>query len=113
MDVEHQAMAVFRDRGEREGLRLHLGLEVEHHAHDAGTVARHAQTFDVRIVAGDFPVQLGERRRHFSLEIEHQPLGILDGEDLVLHLRLGFEREARVVARGPDAAGNNLGLSRS
>ena len=47
-----------------------------------------------------------------DLEIEHHALGILDGEDRVLQLFLRFECEARVVARRPDAAGEDLGLGR-
>jgi hypothetical protein len=108
VDVEHEAMPVLGDRREREGLRLHLGLQVEHDAHDAGPVARHAQALDVGVVGRDLAVELGQRRRHVGLEIEHKALGILHREDLVLDLALRFDREARVIARRPDAARNDL-----
>ena len=85
MDVEHQAVAIIGDRRQGEDLRLHLGLEVEHQANDARPVARHAQALDVWVVGRDLGVQLGERRRQVvGLEVEHQPLGILDAEDGVL-----------------------------
>ena len=85
VDVEHQAVAVIGDRRQGEDLRLHFGLEVEHQANDAGPVARHAQALDVRVVRRDLGMQLGERRRQVvGLQVEHQPLGILDAEDGVL-----------------------------
>ena len=111
MDVEHQAMAVFGDRREREGLRLYLGFEIQHQAHHARAVARDAQALDVGILGDHLAIELAERRGHLGLEIEHQPLGLLDREHLVLELGLGLEREARVIARRPDAARDDLCFS--
>ena len=113
VDVEHQAIAVLGDGREREGLRLHLGLEVEHHAHDARPVARHAQAFDVGVVGRHLAVELGERGGHVRLEVEHQALRILDREHLVLQLRFRFNGEPRVIARRPDPAGDYLRFNRA
>src|SRR2546425_8183743 len=93
-------------------LRLHLGLEIEHQAHDARAVVRDAQALDIRIVRRDFGVQLEERGRQLGeLEVEHQALGVLDAEQRELDLIPGFEGQARVVARRPDAAGEDLCFS--
>ena len=103
-------MAVFRHRREGEELRLHFGFQVEHQANDARTIARHAQALDVGVFGHHFAVELGERRRQFGLEVENQPLRVLDGKDLDLQFRFCFEREPRVVARRPDAARDDLRL---
>ena len=113
MDVEHQAVAVIGDRRQGEDLRLHFGLEVEHQANDAGPVARHAQALDVRVVRRDLGMKLSERRRQVvGLQVEHQPLGILDAEDGVLDRLARFEREAGVIARRPDARRQDLRFAR-
>jgi hypothetical protein len=114
IDVEHQAMAVFADRLQGEYLRPHLGLELEHHAHDAGPVAADPQLLHVRIVGGDLAFQLRERARELArLQVEHEALGILDREELVLDLRRRFERQAGVVLGGPDAARDYLRVRRN
>ena len=56
--------------------------------------------------------ELGECRRHFGLQIEHQALRALYRKHLELDLGLRFEREPRVVARGPDATRDDLRLRR-
>src|SRR3954468_4517273 len=104
-------MAVLGNRRQVEELRLDVGLEIEHHANHPRAVACDPQTLDVGILRRDLALQLGERRGQLvGLELEHQPLGILDAEDAVLDGGLRFEREPRVIARGPDAARYDLRL---
>ena len=99
------------DRLEREHLRLHFGLQVEHDADHARAVTRHAQLLDVRIVRGELAFELGERRREVvRLEVEDKARRILDREKLVFDLRRRLEGEARVIVRGPDPAGDDLRL---
>ena len=87
IEVKHEAVAVLGDRLERKHLRLHLGLEIEHQAHDARAVVRDAQALDIGIVRRDFGVQLEERGRQLGeLEVEHQALRILDAEQRELDL---------------------------
>src|SRR6185436_299690 len=86
-------------------------LEVEHHAHDAGAVARHAQRLDVGVFDGDLALQVGEGAGELvGLELEHQPVGILDGEERVLERFFRLERETGVFRRRPDARGDDVGL---
>src|SRR5256886_16272140 len=72
-------------------------------------VASDAQALDIGVVGGDLGVQLEKGRRQLGeLEVQHQALGVLDAEQRELDLAPGFEGQARVVARRPDAAGEDL-----
>ena len=114
VQVEHQAMAVVRDRLQGEHLRLHLRLEVEHHARHAGAVARHTQRGDVRVARGHLVLQLRERGACVrAFQVEHQALGTLECEQAVVELGARFESDARVVARRPDARGDDFRLRRA
>jgi hypothetical protein len=89
IDVQHQAVAVFGNRLQGEHLRLDLGLEIQHQAHHAGTVASDAQLVDVGIAGGDLVVQFGQRRAELdAFQVEHQALRVLHREQL--ELDLGF-----------------------
>src|SRR5258706_4178302 len=104
-------MAVFAYRLEREQLRLHFGLEVDHQAHHARPVAADAQLVDIGIADRDLAVQLGQCRANVhAFEVEHQALGILHRKQLELNLGLRLQRDAGVVLGRPDPGGNDLRL---
>jgi hypothetical protein len=48
-----------------------------------------------------------------GLEVEHQPLRVLHAEHAVWDRRARFQGETRVIARGPDARGEDLGFGRA
>jgi hypothetical protein len=51
--VEDDAMTVAAERLQREQLRIHVGLEIEHDAHYPGLEASNADRLDVRVVGLD------------------------------------------------------------
>src|SRR5206468_341311 len=87
----------------------HVALEIEHHANHARPVARDPQALDIGVLLGNLALQLGKGRRDVvGLEVEHQALRILEAEQAVLDGRFRLQRKARVVARRPDAAREDL-----
>jgi hypothetical protein len=108
VEVEHQAMLVLARRRQREDEGPHLGLQVEHDAHDARPVHGHAHRLDVGI---GFAHLRGQRLQLVielePLEVDHQALGILHEEELVLHRARRLERDAGVLLGGPHARGDD------
>ena len=62
IEIEHQPVAVVADRREREDLRLHLALQIEHEPHHVGLEAPDAHAFHVRIGRADLVREPGQRR---------------------------------------------------
>ncbi len=109
IEIEDQPVAVVADRREREELRLHLALQIEHEAHDIGLEAADAHAFDVRIVRADLVREPGQGRGDIdALQVEHQAFGILQREQRVLDGDRGLQRDAGVVGSRPHARGGDL-----
>ena len=101
-------MTVAAERIQREQLRIHLGLEIEHDAQYTGLEASDADRLDVRIVGLDVLRELRELRGQLDIvEVEHQPRGILHHEHLVRDRSAGLEDQPRVLLRRPQARRGN------
>ena len=114
LDVLHispdaEPMAVFADRGDGKDLRIDLALEVEDQPYRAGSVAGNPHRLDIRVVRGDAVGKLAQCRIDFdAFEIQYQPFGIFNAEQVVSDRRTAFERDARVIGRRPDARRGDL-----
>jgi hypothetical protein len=74
-----------------------------------GRFDRHAHRGDVGVARLDLFLERGERAVGFlALQVEHQPLGVLQREQAVVERCARLEGHARVVARRPDAGGEDL-----
>ena len=106
IEVEHEAVAVGPDGREREDLGLHLDLRSNTRRTVPGLKrpTRTAFTYgsDSTILSAS-AASAGAQLDVF--EVEHQALGILEREDVVLDRGRRFERDARVVDGGPHARG--------
>ncbi len=113
VQVEHQPVAVTRDRQQREHLRVDALLQVEHQPHHARPVLAHAHLADVRIVRRDLGDQFAQRR------VQVQPVDI-DHEAVRLHHQMVRRRQrrirlnghARVILRGPHPHRHDVGATR-
>jgi hypothetical protein len=106
-------MAVFAHRLEREDLRLDLALQLDHHAHHARLVAPGADQLDIGIGLDDLGRQALQHLVELdAFEVEHQPVRILDQHLRVADRLVVLQRHARVVARRPDAHGEDAGSRR-
>jgi hypothetical protein len=106
--VHHQTVAVVADRFEMEHLRLCFALEIEHDAQHAGFETAHPHRLDVGIVARDLrpeTVELGTCSH--VLQVQHEPVGVLDRGQAEPDRRRRLESDARVLGGGPHARGRD------
>ena len=96
-------MPVFANRLDFEHLRHDLGLELHHQAHDARLVTPGTQQLDIWVVVRHLARQAVEDAVEFdTLDIDHQPVGILDGEMGEFEGSVMLEGNPRVVGGRPD-----------
>jgi hypothetical protein len=104
IEVDDEAMTELRDRLQREHLRPHLDLEIEHDAQESTRGTADTYRRDVRIARLHARRQLVELARALdACEIEHQPVGVAQQDHLMLDRRGGLEDDARVLFGGPQS----------
>jgi hypothetical protein len=87
----------------------HLHLQVEHHARHARAVRADAHHRDIGIGLGDLRLQLGDQAGAvLGIQVEHQALGVFQREQAVIERLARLEGDPRVIARRPDARGDDL-----
>ena len=102
IQVQHQAVLIVGNGLEREHLRRHRLLQVEHHPHHVGPVLRHAQALDIGVVGPDLGHQIIEGRIDGqALDVHHQAVGIFQRELFRLELAVQLQRDAGVFVGRP------------
>ena len=106
MQVEHQAMTVIANRGERKHLGVDRGFEFDHDAHHAGAVLPGADQANVGVGLHDLGGQgLQHAVQLHALEVDHQAIRILHQHVAVAQLGRSFEGDAGVFRRRPNTYG--------
>ncbi|MCY1528071.1 hypothetical protein D9M68_631630 [compost metagenome] len=102
VQIQHQAVLVVGHGFEREYLRRHRLLQVEHQAHDVRAILRHAQALDIGVVRPDLGnqvVQGGADGQPF--DIHHQAVGVFQSELFGLEFAVELKRNPGVFVGRP------------
>lgn len=104
VEVQHQPVLVGSNRGQRKDLGPGFLLEVDHQAHHAGRKLADADAGDIGVVGADLGHQFLERRVQIqAFDIDGQARRAGHEDRLGRQRNIGFQRDTRVVGRGPDA----------
>ncbi len=102
VEIDRQPIPVLGHRREREHLWPHVRLEIENDAQEPLRRTPDANRGNVRVRGLHMRSQLLERTRRFDArEIEHEPIGMAQHDELMLDRCRGFEDDARVLFGGP------------
>jgi hypothetical protein len=108
IEIDDEAMTELGDRLQREHLRPHFTLEIEHDAQESTRGVADAYRSDVRIARLDARRQLVDLTRALDArEVEHEPVGVAQHDHLMLDRRRRLEDDARVLFRRPQARGRD------
>ena len=109
IQINHQAMFVFRYRRQQKHLRFDLGFQIQHHPHRGRVELAGTGGFDIGIVVAHFTVQRFQRAVQLhAVDVHHQALRVFHGEMLEAQWLGGFQRDAGIGAGWPHPHGNNL-----
>ncbi|TXT25644.1 MAG: hypothetical protein FD134_969 [Gallionellaceae bacterium] len=87
-------------------MRFGFRFQVQHQPHDARLEAPHPRALDVRVSVADFAGNLVQRAADLNFfQVYDQALRMLQGKQVVADRLCGFQRQAGVLLRRPDARG--------
>ena len=101
-------MSEFGHGSEREHLRIHVLLQVEHEAKKSRRLRADANACDIGIVRLHMRREIAKlRRRIDACKVEHDAIRLAQHDKLMLDRYSGFENQARIFLRRPQSRGRN------